>query len=118
MKISCTVIGDEEFNRKIALMAVKAEAGLKNALMEGGAIIETACKEICPVDTGLLRASITHEATDDKTVIIAPHTNYAQYVEFGTSKMSAQPYMKPGFESSKDAALAHIKSKLAAEMKV
>jgi HK97 gp10 family phage protein len=118
MKITCEVIGDADFNRKIALLATKCEGGIKNALMEGGAIIETACKELAPVDTGRLRASITHEATGDKEVIIAPHTDYAQYLEFGTSKMEAQPYMKPGFESSRDAALAHIKAKLAAEMNI
>ena len=119
MKITCTVIGDEDFNRKIMLLAAKADGpALQNALMEGGAIIETACKGFAPVDTGRLRASITHEAQGDKTVIIAPHVDYAVYQEFGTKYQSGTPFMKPGFEASRAQALEHIKAKLAAEMKV
>jgi len=49
--------------------------------------IETGAKARCPVDTGMLRASILAAATSDPlTWEIEPHTDYAGYVEFGTGQ--------------------------------
>ena len=124
MKITCTVIGDEDFNRKISLLLAKVDSGpaLDNALMEGGLLIETACKEHAEFtqgyQTGRTRSSIRTEKVGDKHVIVAAHTYYSPYLEFGTYKMAAQPFMKPGFEASRAQALEHIKAKLAAEMKI
>lgn len=42
--------------------------------------------------------------------------NYWWLVEFGTSKMPAQPFMRPAFESKKQAALAEIIRHLKAEI--
>jgi HK97 gp10 family phage protein len=36
----------------------------------------------------------------------------ARYLEFGTSKMSAKPFMTPAFESTKETAFAHVVEKL------
>ena len=50
----------------------------------------------CPVDTGRLRASITHEVhKNEEAVYVGTNVEYAPYVEFGTSRMKAQPYIKP-----------------------
>ena len=118
MNINITLEGQAEFDAKIAAIITKASGpGLQAALMEGGKLIESACKQQAPVDTGRLRASITTAAAGEDSVIVAPHVDYAMYQEFGTYKMAAQPFMKPGFESSRDAALAHIKAKLAAAIK-
>src|SRR5574337_1230655 len=38
---------------------------------------------------------------------------YASWVEFGTSKMAARPFMRPGFEAKKNAAVEAIKDYLA-----
>ena len=114
MSILSGLMDNADFNMKIALIAdMVKDDKLVSAMMEGGKLIETACKEYCPVDTGLLQSSIQTEAAGSREVDIAPHTDYAAYVEFGTYKMDAQPYMGPGFESSKDAALQHIRDKLA-----
>ena len=42
----------------------------------------------------------------------------ARYLEFGTSKMSAKPFMTPAFESSREAAFNHIVSKLREVLKL
>lgn len=59
---------------------------------------ETYAKDVCPVDTGALRNSIEAHSVDANTWEIAPHTEYAIYVEFGTRKMAARPYMRPAAE--------------------
>lgn len=43
-------------------------------------------KDLCPVDTGNLRNSITHTVEDGKKAIVGTPTEYAIYQEMGTGK--------------------------------
>ncbi len=48
------------------------------------------------VDTGRLRNSITYKAVrTERAVYIGTNVEYAPYVELGTRKMRARPYLKP-----------------------
>jgi HK97 gp10 family phage protein len=111
------------------------------ALEKIGLRAETHAKKACPVDTGLLRNSITHaldgestaisEYTDDpkkqsgsysgnapeesegkRTVYIGTNVEYAQDVEFGTSKQKPQPYLKPAVTDHVDEYKRIVKSTL------
>ena len=53
-----------------------------------------------PVDTGILRGSIVSKVTHDKA-IVGTSIEYAQHVEYGTRKMSAQPYLRPALDSNR-----------------
>lgn len=59
-------------------------------------IAETA-KRLVPVDTGNLRESIQsmQGASDPLTATVEVGADYAAYVEEGTSRMAAQPYLEP-----------------------
>ena len=46
------------------------------------------------VDTGLMRNSTTYEVQKDR-VTIGNTVHYAPYVELGTSKQRAKPFLKP-----------------------
>ena len=76
---------------------VKSEmqAAIERALEACGLQCEGYAKMKCPVDTGRLRNSITHAQEDDTTEIIGTNVEYAPYVEMGTSRSRAQPYLKP-----------------------
>ncbi|MEM4406538.1 MAG: HK97 gp10 family phage protein [Candidatus Methanomethylicaceae archaeon] len=50
------------------------------------------------VDTGRLKNSISCEFPSRAKAIVAPHTHYAHFVEFGTRRMRAIPYMRPAVE--------------------
>jgi len=52
-------------------------------------------KYLCPVDTGRLRASIHYKQVGRLHYLVGTNVEYAPYVEFGTRKMSAQPYLLP-----------------------
>lgn len=66
------------------------------ALEKIGLLAEGYAQMKCPVDTGNLRASITHEVdAGEKAVYIGTNVEYAPYVELGTSKQKAQPYLRP-----------------------
>lgn len=55
-------------------------------------------KELCPVDTGALRSSLGFEQGKDSRgeyVDLYARRNYAAFVEFGTVKQPAQPFLRP-----------------------
>lgn len=55
-------------------------------------------KGVVPVDTGKLRDSIKKEG-DGLNVTVGPRgVDYAAYVEYGTSRSPAQPYVRPTIE--------------------
>jgi len=60
--------------------------------------MERHAARIVPVDTGRLRASIRLEI-EGNTIRMSANTDYAEFVEFGTVKMRAQPYMRPALHN-------------------
>lgn len=69
------------------------------ALSKVGFSAEDHVKALAPVDTGRLRASITH-LVDDRSVTIGTNVEYAKYQEAGTSRMKAQPFLEPGISNN------------------
>ena len=71
------------------------QKSLKSAaiLVEGEAITRT------PVDTGNLRGSMTHDVGKNEARV-GTNVEYAPYVEFGTSDMAAQPYLRPALDEN------------------
>ena len=59
--------------------------------------------DLCPIDTGELISSIDG-FTDGEGVEVCADADYAQYVEYGTSKMEAQPYFRPALAAAFDTA--------------
>ena len=55
------------------------------------------------VRTGRLRNSLTHSVEmNEKAVYIGSAVEYAAYVELGTSRMRARPYLRPAVENYTD----------------
>jgi HK97 gp10 family phage protein len=61
------------------------------------------------VDTGFLKNSISVEPAGDLTAYVGPHAEYAIYVEYGTYKSRAQPYLLPSAEKVRPAFIAAMK---------
>lgn len=76
--------------------------------------VDRAAKRLCPVGTpestgkkgyrgGRLRSSITNEIGTDAqglVAVIGTNVEYAPYVELGTSRMAAQPFLLPALEAA------------------
>ena len=66
---------------------------VEQAVNEACILVENDAKRRCPVDTGELRFSITHEVerTGENSIsgIVGTNTSYAPYVEFGTGIFSS-----------------------------
>lgn len=71
----------------------KLTIGLQKAIMT----VEGDAKKGCPVDTGRLRSSITSRI-EESTGVIGTTVEYASYVEFGTDRMPARPFLFPAAE--------------------
>jgi len=99
----------EKFKRK----AKKAMGSIAEALMDGGLSVEREAKINCPVDTGRLRASITTRQTSETLVEVGTNVEYAENVEYGTSKQRAQPYLHPAYEAKKE----EVKRRIAKALK-
>lgn len=69
------------------------------ALETMGALCTRNAALLCPVDTGRLRNSINYKvASDEDAVYVGTNVEYAPYVELGTSKQKAHPYLKPAVD--------------------
>lgn len=68
------------------------------ALVRSTVRIEANAKRMCPVDTGRLRASIGRALDRDGrglVGVVGTDVDYAPYVELGTSRAGAQPFLRP-----------------------
>jgi HK97 gp10 family phage protein len=107
VKLSMKLTGSVELQKKLdqLSMAMAAQA-LATAVTAGALVIENAAKQRSPVRTGNLRRSIHTEparAADGKaaTARVGTNVEYAPYVEFGTRRMSARPYLRPALDEGK-----------------
>jgi HK97 gp10 family phage protein len=81
--------------------AIKSmEQAINVALTASALVVEGQAKALVPVDTGNLRNSITHEVKKQEARV-GTNVEYAPFVELGTVKMAAQPYLNPALELNK-----------------
>lgn len=72
------------------------EQEVLRALEACGLTAEGYAKKECPVDTGRLRNSIAHAlAPEESAVYIGTNVEYGPYVELGTRRQRAQPFLRP-----------------------
>ena len=69
---------------------------------------------VVPVRFGFLKNSIQVDSVTPVEAIIAPHMEYAEFVEFGTSRQAAQPYMRPAIDEHEGEIVAAVRATVAA----
>ena len=82
-------------------MTEEIRAGLSEVVKETALRIEGRAKQLAPVDTGFLRNSIMTNAEGLLTYTVNVGAEYGIHVEYGTYKMSAQPYLRPAVNYAK-----------------
>jgi HK97 gp10 family phage protein len=108
-----------------------ARNGLRAATSAGAVLIRNDARARAPVDTGEMKKDIQQKRERDtkgemsakysvfvrsgkksrlsgKARNIQKDSFYWKFQEFGTSKMPAQPFMRPAFEAMKEAAVARV----------
>lgn len=88
--------------------ADEARGKFEKGIARGCEIVKDEAKTLCPVDTGELRESITAKA-EGLRGDVGTNKEYAAYVELGTYKMKAQPYLVPALETKKEDVINAVK---------
>ena len=93
-----------------ALAAGLSDRQIDASLRRAGFDAESRAKQSAPIDTGFLRSSIRTEPGRGE-VTVGASAEYAPYVEMGTRRMKAQPYLTPALQAAADSlikALEHM----------
>ncbi len=98
-----------KLRRKLRRMPDEATKGIKEALADLAKKIEASAKNRVPVDTGTLRDNITAKVSRDGLSArigvqgkrASKKAYYVKFVEHGTKKQPAQPFLGPAFEENK-----------------
>lgn len=99
--------------RKIGPGAVRR---IDLALEKAARDIEALGKAVVPVDTGALKNSIQARKTDKELEReVAAGQHYAGFVEFGTTRMPARPFLTPAFERVRPTLVRAIERAIAEE---
>jgi HK97 gp10 family phage protein len=85
-------------------------------LVKGAEVIMKRALELVPYDTGeLWDSAFIQDGGDD--VELGFSADHASYVEFGTYKMAAQPYLRPAIDEMEAAALSAIVDSVQSHMR-
>src|SRR4030043_316401 len=97
VEISCDVEGIEEFQAAM----LKFDSGLQNQvhrfLVSWAADVKALAMQLVRVRTGYLRSKI-YAVIKDWVAEIGADATYAYFVEMGTKRMRAQPYLYPAIQ--------------------
>lgn len=89
------------FSGDLTRASITAGARVHALVVKTAHDIQATAQRLAPVDTGFLRSSIGVDisgAGHTVTAVVAPTADYAAYVELGTSRAAAQPFMQPAFD--------------------
>ena len=129
--------------RKLDQLGGNSRAALKKGVAKATKLVQGDAKELCPVDEGQLRNSITAEVEETPRKIVGKvgsNVEYAPYVEFGTgqkgeaspsppksdqdiryrqdwSGMPAQPYLYPALKQNEDRVKDIVKEEVQKEIR-
>ena len=104
---SVTIIADT-VTPKLAAFRGKLEHEVEVEVDPVGADMEDHAKSLVRVRTGFLRSTIYHKATG-LVLDFGATADYASYNEFGTSRMSPQPFIRPALDASEQRLLDAIR---------
>ena len=123
MSVQVTIENEGDIARLIQTLPMEAFDAVQKWAEEIALRVAERAKEIVPVRTGHLLESISAVFGEDvedpnsdgspkafDPVQVVADTPYASFVEFGTSKMAAQPFMGPAVEELEPEFLAGVDS--------
>jgi HK97 gp10 family phage protein len=101
MKFKVEIIQGKELAEKFAKAGKTVTDKIDKALFKAGLVVERSAKQIVPVDTGRLRASIATRLVPGNAEV-GTRVEYAKFVEFGTNRQRPQPYLQPALINNQD----------------
>lgn len=93
--------GDKALARKMRKLQAEAVPVCTDAIQGWADDVQTDAQAAVPVDTAKLQRKIKKRVRATSGEVIAD-TSYATYVELGTSRQEAQPFLYPAFARHRD----------------
>lgn len=109
MSVKFKVRGVDQMVRLIANKGKKARIATNRELDLSSKRIERMAKTKAPVDTGALKNTIFSAQAGSLTYKVTAPQHYAIYVEKGTRKMRAQPYLKPALDAERPKLISNLR---------
>lgn len=97
--VSIRVSGMEAILENIHITQTNLVRRIDSAIQGAGIRCQALAKQYCPVDTGRLRSSIQY-TSGYLTCTVGTDVQYAIYIEYGTWKMRAQPFLNPAYQQA------------------
>ena len=117
MSVSVTMENEGDMERLLQTLPAEIFNKLQQVLANGTFRLAERARELAPVRTGHLLASIYPDVGEIEEQNEAFHplqvvadTPYASFVEFGTSKMEARPFLGPAVEEIEPEILGEVDS--------
>lgn len=133
--IEVKVEGLAELNKALQQLPKELQKGPLRAAVNGAAsVVQKQAKANAPIDDGVLKKAIyrtrskSASSAVQETAIVGVRFGrryrrrgqdawYWRFIEFGTKNQTARPFIRPAFESTKQAQLAMMQKRLTAAIK-
>lgn len=109
MSIRFTVRGVNQMVNLAKMKGRQAQQATDRELERSSIRIERGAKNRAPVDTGQLKKTIFQGKAGSLTYKVVAPVHYAVYLEKGTRKMRAKPFLRPALEEERPRLLARLK---------
>lgn len=113
MVVEVEVKGTEELMRILEGLPLKIREKVDARLGEGAEVVAEKAGEIVHVRTGYLRSTIAAVRTSLLNWNVHATAYYAKFVEYGTSRMPAKPYLRPALTLTKPLITSLVKQGIA-----
>ena len=97
MSVTIQVEGDVEIEQRLAQIQQRTAPEVDVALRMGAEQIAWDARRLAPVRTGFLRSRIIVQSVSVAKYHVASLARYSVFVEFGTWKMKARPFLRPAY---------------------
>lgn len=111
--IRVRILGQDRLAQKLAQLEPTLRRALEREVKVAALNIQNGARRRVAVKTGRLRNSITHEITEGGlNAVVGTNVEYGPYIEFGTRRMRARPYLFPAFEEERPRYMERLKRAL------
>lgn len=123
--LSVEIIGLRELDTALQNLAwPAARRALRKGMRAGANVVRDEARAKAPVRTGNLKRKIrTRERSEEGgnmrfAVEIPRDAFYGRFLEYGTSKMAAKPFLRPAAENKTEAAVTRMRDSLEEAIKI
>lgn len=120
IKMSVSTTGGRPFSKTYDYLNIDESIipELRTIVKSNGIQLTQGAQKRSPVDTGALRRSIRLSLENNNLkAVVTTNVPYAKFVEYGTIRQKAQPYMRPSLRVQKAKFVRDIKNAIGVKKK-